>query len=356
MSGVRSWGWVFMGAILVIGCSGREESTAESGTETGGGASSGTEMNPSSSSGSSFGSSSGTSSGSTASGSDAEASTGADDTETTGELSVCMGELPRWWQDGTDCAAEVSIQVHRHDDDTFILRQSLCTSFEGPFMYLLFGEDRVLLEDTGHGGIPIGQVVYDIIDEWLAENGRTSIELVVVNSHAHGDHMQGNPSFMGQPNTTFVAPSVAELSAFFEIESWPDDIAQFDLGGRTIEVIPIPGHQQAHIALWDASRGLLLTGDTLYPGRLYISDFSTYAQSIHRLVDHLADREVCRVLGTHIEMTNAPGVDYPFGAQQHPDEHPLELGFEHLVELRDALDAMVTPQIQAHDHFIIYPL
>lgn len=277
-------------------------------------------------------------------------------TGTTGGPSICTGVFPTTWQDGTRCAGEELVQVHRYDEDTYILRQSLCTSFEGPFMYLLFGEDRVLLEDTGDGGIPIDGVVYGIIDDWLAENARDAIDLVVVSSHAHGDHVQGNQLFDGQPNTTVVDPTVSSLSEYFGIASWPDDIATFDLGGRSVDVIPIPGHQQAHIALWDPSHGLLLTGDTLYPGRLYINNFAPYVESIQRMVDHVADQEVCWVLGTHVEMTNTPGVDFDFGAQEHPDEHPLQLGIEHLVELRDAVDAMANPQQEVHDDFIIYPL
>ena len=336
---------------LLVGCSGSNDPSSAGSSETGSSATAATGESSSTTVELGTDSTALPSSDSSSSGSGTH-----DETGTGGPHSRCEGELPRWWQDGTVCASEDPIQVHRYDDDTYILRQSLCTSYEGPFMVLLFGDDRVVLEDTGHGGIPIAQTVYGIIDDWLAENGKTSIELVVLNSHAHGDHMQGNGSFMGQPDTTLVPPTVAELSAYFQIDPWPHDIAQLDLGGRVIDIIPIPGHQQAHIALWDESRGLLLTGDTLYPGRLYIGAFETYVQSIHRMVDHLADQEVCWVLGTHIEMTSTPGVDYPFGVQQHPDEHPLELSFEHLVELRDALDAMVTPQYQVHDHFIIYPL
>ena len=33
-----------------------------------------------------------------------------------------------------------ALTVHRDDDDTFIIRESLCTSFAAPFIYLLFAE------------------------------------------------------------------------------------------------------------------------------------------------------------------------------------------------------------------------
>ncbi|MEM7157895.1 MAG: MBL fold metallo-hydrolase [Myxococcota bacterium] len=283
-------------------------------------------------------------------------SSGGSDSSTGGETQECRGTFPRQWINGTACG-EPQIQVHYYDEDTVILRQSLCTSFEGPFMFLLFGEDQVLLEDTGDGNIPIADEVYGVIDDWLAANGRDSIELLVVNSHAHGDHLQGNGLFDGQPSTTVISPNVGALSSYFGIGTWPDDIVSHDLGGRVVDVIPIPGHQTSHIALFDHGSGLLLTGDTLYPGRLYIADFPEYVESIERMVAHTETEEVCHVLGTHIEMTQTAGQDYPFGADAHPDERELALHREHLVELRDAVVAMGgEPSYEAHDDFIIFPL
>jgi hydroxyacylglutathione hydrolase len=282
-------------------------------------------------------------------------STTSSESSSTGEIEPCSGAFPPAWPDGLDCGAP-EIFVHQYDANTFILRQSLCTSFEGPFLYLLFGEDRVLLEDTGAGGVDVVGTVGDVITQWLADNGKASIELVVVNSHAHGDHTAGNAMFGELPGVTVVQPSVGALSDFFGITEWPEQIVQYDLGGRVLDVIPIPGHHVSHIALFDHGTGWLLTGDTLYPGRLYIDDFDAYVASISRLVDNTAADEVCNVMGTHIEMTNTPGVDYPFGADEHPDEHVLQLDYAHLVELRDAVQAMDIPEIEVHDDFIVYPL
>ena len=214
----------------------------------------------------------------------------------------------------------------------------------------------MLLEDTGYNGAPAASAVGQVIDAWLAEQGKASIELVVVNSHAHGDHTGGNGQFQGQPGTTVVGTSVAAVSDFFGIDNWPGDVGSIDLGNREIEVIPLPGHQSSHIALFDANEGLLLTGDTLYPGRLYIADFPTYVQSIGVVADRFEAEQICHVFGTHIEMTQNAGVDFEFGADEHPNERALDLGWEHVLELRDALDAMDAPQLEVHDDFIIYPL
>lgn len=269
-----------------------------------------------------------------------------------------VGTFPAMWiNGGPNCGSEPSIQVHQFNDDMYILRQSLCTDFEGPFMYLIFGEDKVFMQDTGAGGIAIADTVYGIIDDWLITNGKTSIELIVTHSHGHGDHTNGDSQFNGQPNTTVVGTSQSSVANFFGISPWPTDQAEYDLGGRVLDILAIPGHHSAHIAVYDRQTGILLTGDTLYPGRLYISQFNTYRTSIQRMVDFLATRPCSWVLGTHIEMSNTPGEDYNFGATYHPDEHPLQLTPAHLQELLDAVNGMQgNPQIEVHDDFIVYPL
>jgi len=273
------------------------------------------------------------------------------------ETELEAGGFAPKWIDGTACGTDPVIQVHAYNDDFFILRQSLCTSFEGPFMYLLFGEDKVLMQDTGAGGIPIATTVYGIIDQWLFDHGKASIELIVSHSHAHGDHVAGDSQFVGQPHTTVVGKTPAAVAAFFGITNWPEQIVSYDLGGRVIDVIPIPGHEQSHIALYDRRTGILFTGDTLYPGRLYIFDsFQDYWDSIERLMDFIADKAVLWDLGTHIEMTQIPFKDFPFGATQHPDEHELPLHREHLIELLEGVAGMAAdPFKEAHRDFIIVP-
>ncbi len=79
--------------------------------------------------------------------------------------------------------------------------------------------------------------------------------------------------------------------------------------------------------------------------------------SQQRLVAFIEDKPLSWVLGTHIEMTNTPGVDYGFGVTHHPDEHPLQLRREHLLELHDAVLRMQdAPVIEEHADFIIWPL
>jgi hydroxyacylglutathione hydrolase len=274
------------------------------------------------------------------------------------------GTFPaQWIFGGPGCApppgGDPSIQVHQYNENTYILRQSLCTNFEGPFVYLLFGQTKVLMQDTGASNVPMAATVYGIINQWLAAHKQASIQLIVTHSHAHGDHIFCDGQFNGQPNTTVVGTSVTAVQNFFGITSWPTQIVTYDLGGgRVLDVIPIPGHHPAHIALYDRDTDILFTGDTLYPGRLYISSFSQYMASIQRLVGftQTPGKPICHVLGTHIEMSNVPGDDYPIGSTYHPNEHPLGLGLEHLLELNAAIIAMqAAPHIEVHDEFIIWP-
>jgi hydroxyacylglutathione hydrolase len=275
-----------------------------------------------------------------------------------GDVVVETGTFPTQWIWGApNCATDPQIQIHQYNENTYILRQSLCTNFEGPFIYLLFGSQKVLMQDTGASNVAMYTTVKSIIDQWLAAHGQASIQLIVSHTHAHGDHVFNDGQFTGKPNTTVVGLTQTAVKNFFGIVTWPDQIVDYDLGGRVVQVIPLPGHQTAHVAVYDRDTGFLLTGDTLYPGRLYISNWSQYKASIQRLVDFTADKPVCHVMGTHVEMSNVPGDDFPIGSTSHPNEHELQLSREHLIELNNACIAMGnTPVYQVHDDFIIYPL
>lgn len=263
------------------------------------------------------------------------------------------------WINGADGAEPVA-QVQALDADTFVIRQSVATNFEAPFLYLLFGRDRAMLIDTGAEGGVIRPVVDRVIAEWLAARGRRSIPLVVAHSHAHGDHIAGDAAFRDRPDTVLVGLKPADVAAFFGIDPWPGDIATFDLGGRALSILATPGHQAAAIMVYDPRLKILLSGDTLYPGRLYIpvNFLADNRASIDRLAAFARTHPIRAVLGAHIEMTQTPGRDYPHEALTHPDEHPLELPASAISELHEGLKARLdTPgQNQVHDRFIIVPV
>jgi len=275
------------------------------------------------------------------------------------------GTFPSAWINGSNCGSEPSIQVHYYNDDFVIMRQSLCTHYEAPFIYLIFGDTQVLMLDSGAGNIgsTLATTVYGVINDWLIANGKASIQLVVAHTHAHGDHVSGDSAFSGQPNTTVVGKSTSAVSNFFGISNWPTQIVPFDLGGgRIVDIIPIPGHHSAHLAFYDRRTAVMVTGDSLYPGRLYVfgaigqGNWPIYQASIQRLVTFTQSKDLCWILGTHVEMTNQPGIDIPIGASVHANERHLQLDRGHLLELHQAIQTMGSqPVIEVHDDFIVYP-
>lgn len=263
------------------------------------------------------------------------------------------------WIDGTS-TPEPEAQVQSLDPDTYVIRQSVKTNFEAPFLYLLFGRDKALLVDTGAEGGKIRPVVDRLVTNWLTAHHRTTIPLVVAHSHSHGDHIAGDSAFRDRPNTVVVGLKPMDVASFFDIKTWPDEIGRFDLGGRALSIIPTPGHQIAHIMVYDPRLKILLSGDALYPGRLYVpvNHMAEERASIDRVAAFAATHPIRALLGAHIEMTRTPGHDYPQAVAAHPDEHRLELPVESIRELqtglRAALDVPDRPQV--HDHFILCPV
>ena len=45
------------------------------------------------------------------------------------------------------------------------------------------------------------------------------------------------------------------VRAFFGFTNWPNGIAHLDLGGRTVDVIPTPGHNETHLAFTTTKPG-----------------------------------------------------------------------------------------------------
>lgn len=275
-------------------------------------------------------------------------------------LALAKGDLfPERWIAGTT-DSEPEMQVQSLGPDTFVIRQSIRTNFEAPFLYLLFGRDRALLLDTGAGGLEIRPTIDALMSKWMAAHQRTSLPLVVAHSHSHRDHIAGDAEFRDRPDTTVVGLRPADVAEYFHIERWPDTLGHLDLGGRTLTIIPTPGHQIAHIMIYDPAKALLLSGDALYPGRLYvpINHMAEERASIDRVVRFAGTHPISAILGAHIEMTREPGKDYAQSAPSHPNEHALQLSVEHLRELQRGLqEKLDTPeQPQVHRDFIIYPM
>ena len=132
------------------------------------------------------------------------------------------------------------------------------------YCFLLLGEERALLIDTGYGRGDFPNIVQRLAD------GR---EIVVVNTHGHYDHTGGNPWFPRvhmHPNAMAYAkePFDPVDPAWLANMPYPDyemipvnDGHVFDIGGRKIEVIYAPAHSDSSLMFIDHGRRLLFTGD-----------------------------------------------------------------------------------------------
>jgi len=156
--------------------------------------------------------------------------------------------------------------------------------------YLIEGDDRALMFDTGNGIGDIHALVKRL----------TKKPVVVLNSHSHFDHVGGNHAFktIYGLKTSFSRnreKGIANKDIAEEVSSdalcrpLPNGVSAdthigrsykvtehikngyvFELGGRLLEVIHVPGHTPDSLALIDRKNRLLWTGDTFYPGPIWL--------------------------------------------------------------------------------------
>ena len=267
------------------------------------------------------------------------------------------------WIHGSPSAkhnTDPDLQVHWVDPHTAILRQNKAVDYEAPFLFLLFGEARAALIDTGATAdtelMPVRRTVDELIEGWLSRHPRPDYELVVLHTHAHGDHVAGDAQFVDRPRTVVVPADRTAAWSFLGIASDASEAGRLELGGRSVRALGAPGHERSAVVYFDPWTGFLLTGDTVYRGRLYVEDWAAYSRTIDRLIAFAGTHPVTHVLGCHIEMTSEPGVDYPVRTTYQPDEPPLELPPEVLGRIRAVLDEIGDePARRADADFIVWP-
>src|SRR6201981_1388063 len=200
---------------------------------------------------------------------------------------------------------------------------------EETISYLIIGTKQTLLFDTGMGIGNIKAVVARL----------TSRPIVVLNSHTHDDHVGGNwqfPFIYGM-DTAFTRASSKgsredaqhEMAkeqvcgalpknfdpAKYSTKPWKISLFvhngfKVNLGGRTVEIIAPPGHTPDSISLIDRANGLLFTGDTFYPGEIWLyrpeTDLPAYLAAIKKLVALAPETKL--VLGAHNVPVAQPSV------------------------------------------------
>lgn len=197
--------------------------------------------------------------------------------------------------------------------------------------YLIVGDDKAVMFDTGNGIGDIRGVVDALID----------LPVVVINSHAHFDHVGGNHQFdtivsidttygrehaNGQANEEVRLELSPEalcrdlpggttqdthvIHPYADKVTWVEDGHTIDIGGYKLEVRHLPGHSPGSVALLDRERGYLWTGDSYYPGPIWLlmagTDFLAYRETIHGLAEMAPDFK--HVFPAHNVLLDEPGV------------------------------------------------
>ncbi len=183
--------------------------------------------------------------------------------------------------------------------------------------YLLVGDGEAVLIDTGLGIDDLRRVVEDLAGSTPA----------VVLTHAHWDHLGAAHQF----DEVYIHPrerhpdGTVSLDVFEErfahrpgifLDAWreagrdlpsgfdPDAYRirststagtveggdRLKRGGRTLEVVEVPGHSPGQVALIDRDGGICFGGDVLEPGGTIYAhfaecDLAAYRASLRRLID-----------------------------------------------------------------------
>jgi glyoxylase-like metal-dependent hydrolase (beta-lactamase superfamily II) len=213
-------------------------------------------------------------------------------------------------------------ETRRIDDDITLLWEPHVIPLMRCNIWHVRGRDRDLLIDTGMGIASLKEATQSLIDK----------ALIAVATHTHADHVGSHYEFddclvhrleaegLQQPGArnTLIADDFdpGELRklriAGYEIEgelitvlphpgydmhsyrvrpARPTRIVEegdiVDTGDRRFEVLHLPGHSPGSIGLWEATTGILFSGDAIYDGplldELHHSDIADYIRTMRRL-------------------------------------------------------------------------
>lgn len=257
------------------------------------------------------------------------------------QAQIVPGSMNIHWDEGApNCAAgfHAPLQVHSYNSQTFILRESLCSTYEAPFLYLLIGSNRSVLIDTGDIADPARMPLATTVMKLIADHPSAGRRLLVVHTHRHLDHRSGDAQFAHLANVQVVGFDLASIQQFYGFKDWPNGFAQIDLGDRIVDVIPTPGHNETELCFYDRETGLLFSGDFLMPARLLIENTADDRASAQRLLRFLGERPVTFVLGGHIEEDTA-GRLFAWQSQYHPSEQVVQMTMADLLALPSALES-----------------
>ena len=148
----------------------------------------------------------------------------------------------------------------------------------GVRIFILAGAEKALVIDTGMTGLPVRDI----------ERQVTDLPLILLNTHADPDHIAGNAAFdefYMHPSETIVYHNIHHGKGRM-LPVFDGDV--IDLGGRTVQVVHVPGHTPGSITVLDGKQRCLIGGDPIQEdGEIYMfglhRDMEAYIAGLERL-------------------------------------------------------------------------
>lgn len=162
-------------------------------------------------------------------------------------------------------------EIIKIDENTYRIEDDMVRIF------LLLGKKEALLVDTGMNLPNAGEIAKSLTD----------LPIKLVNTHGDRDHISGNKAF-GQ-----FYMSENERGNYYDKNGGVGELIPvsegdiIDLGDRCLKVIDLPGHTPGSIALLDMDNHILIGGDAIQDGRIYMfgpmRNIDKYIESLNAL-------------------------------------------------------------------------
>ena len=146
--------------------------------------------------------------------------------------------------------------------------------------FVLEGTKKALMIDSGMNTPNAMEIAKTITDK----------PLELMNTHADVDHISGNGAFEWSYMSPLEEDNYRVSGGKGDIHPvWDGDL--IDLGDRPLEIIDIPGHTPGSIAILDINQRVLISGDSVQAGAIFMfgekRNLTDYIYSMKRLCGYL---------------------------------------------------------------------
>lgn len=145
--------------------------------------------------------------------------------------------------------------------------------------FLLCGDEKAALVDSG----------MNTPDARKMAESLTDLPIILINTHADPDHISGNAAFEEFYMSPAEEPNYRENNGKGTILPVKEGDV-IDLGNRTLSIIDIPGHTPGSIAILDEKYRVLISGDSVEDGNVFMfgkyRNMDLYIDSLRHLAKY----------------------------------------------------------------------